>query len=65
MRKGNEAHLALFGLMAQAIKQNSVNRPRKLNIPIPVLVGAIIRSTNRRPTHHNEAKIVRLLKEED
>jgi hypothetical protein len=29
------------------------------------LVGAIIRSTNRRPTHHNEAKIVRLLKEED
>jgi hypothetical protein len=51
--------------MAQAIKQNFVDRPRKLNIPMPVLVGAIIRSTNRRPTHHNEAKIVRLLKEED
>jgi hypothetical protein len=47
------------------IKQNFVNRPSQLNIPMPVLVGAIIRSTNRKPTHHDEAMIVGLLKEED
>jgi hypothetical protein len=46
------------------IKQNFVNRPSQLNIPMPVLVETIITSTNHKPTHHNKAKTVWLLKEE-